>query len=117
MSAAALQWLLYVVAKPPQSQELQLSSSQLICLCRLQQCQSMKAGFHGHARQCADCHSLLLQHVPGRVEHIEYFFDLGPREVHPWHKPAMPSQEKLQQSISSPVIVTPNPMVKEQVSL
>jgi hypothetical protein len=50
-----------------------------------------------------------------RAEHIEGFFELGPREVHPWHKPAMPSQEQLQNSLNSPVIVTPNPMVKQQV--
>lgn len=50
----------------------------------------------------------------GRVEHIEGFFDLGPREVHPWHKPAMPTQEQLQQAINAPVIVSPNPMVKQQ---
>lgn len=51
----------------------------------------------------------------GRVAHIEGFFDLGPREVHPWHKAAMPTQEQLQQSTNAPVIVTPNPMVKQQV--
>eukprot|EP00879_Flechtneria_rotunda_P032532 GHRR01035751.1.p1 GENE.GHRR01035751.1~~GHRR01035751.1.p1 ORF type:complete len:270 (+),score=84.24 GHRR01035751.1:216-1025(+) len=49
-----------------------------------------------------------------RVEHIEGFFDLGPRDVHPLHKPAMPSQGKIQESVNRPVIVTPNPMVKQQ---
>eukprot|EP00882_Tetradesmus_deserticola_P021949 GHRQ01023802.1.p1 GENE.GHRQ01023802.1~~GHRQ01023802.1.p1 ORF type:complete len:144 (-),score=0.44 GHRQ01023802.1:87-518(-) len=50
-----------------------------------------------------------------RADHVEGFFELGPREVHPWHKPAMPSQEQLQSSANSPVIVTPNPMVMQQV--
>lgn len=49
-----------------------------------------------------------------RVEHCEGFFDLAPREVHPFHRPAMPSQEKLAVSVNSPVIVTANPMVTEQ---
>jgi hypothetical protein len=52
-----------------------------------------------------------------RADHVEGFFELGPREVHPYHKPAMPSQEQLQISITSPVIVTPNPMVKQQVRM
>jgi hypothetical protein len=50
-----------------------------------------------------------------KADHVEGFFELGPREVHPFHKPAMPSQEQLQNSLNSPVIVTPNPMVKQQV--
>lgn len=53
--------------------------------------------------------------TPRRVEHIEGFFDCGPREVHPWQRPAMPSQETLQRSANYPVLVTPNPMAAAQV--
>lgn len=53
--------------------------------------------------------------TPQRVEHIEGFFDCGPREVHPWQRAAMPSQEKLQASAHYPVLVTPNPMAPSQV--
>lgn len=35
-------------------------------------------------------------------------------QVHPWQKPAMPTQEQLQQSANSPIIVTANPMMKQQ---
>jgi len=55
------------------------------------------------------------QASPRRVEHIEGFFDCGPREVHPWQRPAMPSHEKLQQSANYPVLVTGNPVAREQV--
>lgn len=54
--------------------------------------------------------------TPRRVEHIEGFFDCGPREVHPWQRPAMPSQERLQRSANYPVLVTPNPMAPAQVN-
>lgn len=48
-------------------------------------------------------------------DHVEGFFDLDPKEVHPFHAAAKPSQEALKESVAAPVIVTPNPMVKEQV--
>jgi hypothetical protein len=54
-------------------------------------------------------------HQPRAVEHIEGFFECGPREVHPWQRPAMPSQEKILASPNYPVVVTPNPMFKQQV--
>lgn len=52
---------------------------------------------------------------PRPVEHIEGFFECGPREVHPWQRAAMPSQEKMQASANYPVLVTPNPMFEQQV--
>eukprot|EP00878_Enallax_costatus_P035411 GHUV01039469.1.p2 GENE.GHUV01039469.1~~GHUV01039469.1.p2 ORF type:complete len:108 (-),score=1.10 GHUV01039469.1:41-364(-) len=42
-------------------------------------------------------------------------FRLAPGEVHPWHLPAMPSQEKLRASPTYPVLVSPNPMTTTQV--
>eukprot|EP00878_Enallax_costatus_P000528 GHUV01000623.1.p1 GENE.GHUV01000623.1~~GHUV01000623.1.p1 ORF type:complete len:349 (+),score=116.38 GHUV01000623.1:263-1309(+) len=46
-------------------------------------------------------------------DHISGFFGLDPNEVHPLHAPAKPSQEALKKSVTAPVIVTPNPMVKQ----
>lgn len=43
-------------------------------------------------------------------------FECAPGEVHPWHKPAMPSHEKILKSSTYPVIVSANPMVEAQVS-
>jgi hypothetical protein len=42
-------------------------------------------------------------------------FELAPGEVHPWHKPSMPSPEKIKSSPTYPIVITPNPMVKTQV--
>jgi hypothetical protein len=42
-------------------------------------------------------------------------FECAPGEVHPWHKPAMPTQEQFKNSPTYPVIVTPNPMATKQV--
>lgn len=42
-------------------------------------------------------------------------FELLPGQVHPWHQPAVPSQEAMQQAPTRPVVVTQNPMVKSQV--
>jgi hypothetical protein len=53
--------------------------------------------------------------APRRVEHIEGFFDCGPREVHPWQRAAIPTQERMKQSANYPVLVTPNPMATSQV--
>lgn len=50
-----------------------------------------------------------------RLEHIAGFYEVDPRAVHPLHAAAQPSQEALRNSASAPVIVTPNPMVKQQV--
>lgn len=50
-----------------------------------------------------------------RFDHIEGFYDVDPGEVHPLHAAAKPSREALQQSVTAPVIVTPNPMVDGQV--
>lgn len=44
-------------------------------------------------------------------------FELAPGEVHPWHKAAMPTHEKMKASATYPVVVSPNPMVKTQVCL
>jgi hypothetical protein len=52
---------------------------------------------------------------PRQVEHIEGFFECGPREVHPWQRAAMPSLETIKASQNYPVVVTPNPMFEEQV--
>uniref|UniRef100_A0A383VT33 Domain of unknown function at the cortex 1 domain-containing protein n=1 Tax=Tetradesmus obliquus TaxID=3088 RepID=A0A383VT33_TETOB len=41
-------------------------------------------------------------------------FECAPGEVHPWHKPAMPTQEQFKSSPTYPVIVTPNPMAAKQ---
>lgn len=62
----------------------------------------------------------IVQHdklMPNGQEHqaVEHFFDLGPREVHPWQRPAVPSPEALAKSPHYPVVVTANPMVKDQV--
>lgn len=43
-------------------------------------------------------------------------FELGPRDVHPWHKPAQPSHDAMRASPHHPVFVTPNPMAGTQVS-
>lgn len=51
----------------------------------------------------------------GPKEHPEGFYDLGPRDVHPWHKPAMPSHEDIKSSPHYPVVVTANPMAGSQV--
>jgi hypothetical protein len=40
---------------------------------------------------------------------------LGPRDVHPLHKPAQPTHEEIKASPHFPVVVTANPMVKNQV--
>uniref|UniRef100_A0A383VSP2 Domain of unknown function at the cortex 1 domain-containing protein n=1 Tax=Tetradesmus obliquus TaxID=3088 RepID=A0A383VSP2_TETOB len=40
--------------------------------------------------------------------------ECAPGEVHPWHKPAMPTQEQFKSSPTYPVIVTPNPMATKQ---
>jgi hypothetical protein len=42
-------------------------------------------------------------------------FECAPGEVHPWHKPAMPTQQQFKSSPTYPVIVTPNPMAIKQV--
>lgn len=49
------------------------------------------------------------------VEECAGGFLLAPGEVHPWHLPAMPSQEKLRASPTYPVVVSPNPMTNTQV--
>lgn len=41
--------------------------------------------------------------------------DLDPREVHPLHAPSKPSLEDFRKTASAPVIMTPNPMMQEQV--
>ena len=41
--------------------------------------------------------------------------DLGPRDVHPWHRPAAPSHEDIKASPHYPVYITPNPMAGSQV--
>lgn len=48
-------------------------------------------------------------------DHVDGFFDLDAKEVHPLHAAAKPSQEALLKAVTAPVIVTPNPMVKQQV--
>lgn len=40
---------------------------------------------------------------------------LGPRDVHPWHKPAQPSHDEIKASPHYPVYVTANPMAGSQV--
>lgn len=49
------------------------------------------------------------------VEQCAGGFLLAPGKVHPWHLPAMPSQEKLRASPTYPVVVSPNPMTETQV--
>lgn len=46
-------------------------------------------------------------------DHVDGFFGLDPNEVHPLHAAAKPSQEALKKCVTTPVIVTPNPMVKQ----
>jgi hypothetical protein len=48
------------------------------------------------------------------VEAVEVF-DLGPRDVHPWHRPALPSHDDIKASPHYPVVVTANPMAGSQV--
>ncbi|KAI8468504.1 MAG: hypothetical protein J3K34DRAFT_522883 [Monoraphidium minutum] len=43
------------------------------------------------------------------------FAELGPRDVHPWHRPAVPSQDAMKASPHYPVVVTANPMAGAQV--
>lgn len=43
------------------------------------------------------------------------FANLGPRDVHPWHKPAQPSHEAMKASPHRPVFVTANPIAGSQV--
>lgn len=50
-----------------------------------------------------------------RLEHHAGFYEVPANEVHPLHAAAKPSQDALKSSPSHPVIVTPNPMVKQQV--
>lgn len=56
------------------------------------------------------------RHPPPGYERCAGGFDVLPGHVHPWHLPAMPSQEAFHQTGTRPVIVTANPMVKSQVS-
>lgn len=49
------------------------------------------------------------------AEAVEDFSELGPRDVHPWHRPAQPSHEAIKASPHRPVFVTANPMAGEQV--
>ncbi|GBF99475.1 hypothetical protein Rsub_12143 [Raphidocelis subcapitata] len=41
--------------------------------------------------------------------------DLGPRDVHPWHRPAVPSHADIKASPHYPVYITPNPMAGSQL--
>eukprot|EP00775_Hariotina_reticulata_P003808 gene3808-4065_t len=56
-----------------------------------------------------------LKHQPCSIERCAGGFELAPGEVHPWHKPSMPSHETIKSSPAYPVVITPNPMVKTQV--
>jgi len=47
----------------------------------------------------------------GSVQHQDAYLDKG---VHPFHQPAMPSHADIKASLHYPVVVTPNPMVKQQ---
>lgn len=52
--------------------------------------------------------------IPEHMRHIE-IPELGTREVHPFHRPAQPTREEIRASPHYPVMVTPNPMVADQV--
>ncbi|KAI8472123.1 MAG: hypothetical protein J3K34DRAFT_217390, partial [Monoraphidium minutum] len=52
---------------------------------------------------------------PHSDEHPAGYYNLGPKEVHPWHKPALPSREAVKDSPHYPVVVTANPMAGSQV--
>jgi hypothetical protein len=66
------------------------------------------------AKECCDGTSKKQQPLAGH-ERCAGGFDVLPGHVHPWHQPAMPSQESFKNTPTRPVIVTANPMVKSQV--
>jgi hypothetical protein len=49
------------------------------------------------------------------AETYDAWADLGPRDVHPWHRPAQPSHEDIKASPHYPVFITANPMAGSQV--
>ncbi len=50
----------------------------------------------------------------GLKKPLEY--QLGPREVHPFHAAAAPTHEDIKRSLHYPLVVTPNPMAAPQVA-
>jgi hypothetical protein len=68
------------------------------------------------ACSASDCSSTAAdQQLDRSDEHISGYYDLAPKEVHPFHRPAMPSQEAMRASPHHPVVVTANPMAGGQV--
>lgn len=70
------------------------------------------------AKECCEgsCSTSGKQQPPAGYERCAGGFHVLQGQVHPWHQPAMPSQEAFHSTPTRPVIVSANPMVKSQVS-